>query len=620
MKDPSILFSAILQAPGALTLNADRAAKWLPDCVTWKQLPSGHLAAYGPLGRRILLTDPDGHPLHECEWDKREDGAVRLVSARVYLDWGQWVGIKPDGLMNAMNLDLSTRPGWQTLTRQDLRLMAAQAMGVAVKEVEFFYTDDDLLLNPTGQAVIRQRKDALYVLEDGTWERARFMSCMSAMHWACIDYLPVVELFQSLLPGTGSATFELIRGLYDDQNPHDPRPLRYRGIPTYPSEAAFGLFSNFFTATHPGPESPLAAFMDPPRSHQVEWRPHPHPPLRYVDPSQRLCLTVKRGQVMKATRTDDASGLPFVAPDQRGFAPHGKRIVRGAGRLSLTDHKNTADVIVQPHWGITPSSTDSSTNRPPTTTTAGSEDRSEPVTRSWEDLFPDGPPRVSPREAYAAVLLYPDDETRIDDLSSQPFVADFWEDVLDRDPRLARHVERARHILIHGFDAVIGRWLTLDRPPRAAQCFTIIYTAEAHAQKQAQTVWNHLARGQGAERPKACQFVPDDANHHGAYEAAYDLMYVWIPFAAYRDHARVRDRVQRLSGALRPDGVALLAGPESVSAIITGLPVESLAEESASRARSFLMHRAILPRSTLHPDLRIRILKKSSSPGFDGLA
>ena len=604
----------MLQAPGVLMLNADRAAKWSPDCVTWKQLTSGHRVVYGPLGRRILLTDPDGHPLHECEWDEREDGAVRLVSARVYLDWGQWVGIKPDGLMNAMNLDLSTRPGWQTLTRQDLRRMAAQAMGVAVQEVEFFYTDDDLILDPTGHAVIRQRKDALYVLEDGTWARARFMSCMSAMHWARIDYLPVVELFQSLLPGTGSAAFELIRGLYDDQNPHDPRPLRYRGIPTYPSEAAFGLFSNFFTATHPGPERPLTVFMDPPRSHQVEWRPHPHPPLRYVDPSQRLCLTVKQGTVRKATNMDDASGLPFVVPNQQGFAPCGKRIVQGAGRLSLTDHKNNADVIVQPHWGVSlPSPFEGedqggAADRPQT---AKSEDRPSPITKSWEDLFPDGPPRVSPQESYAAVLLYPEDETRIDDLPSQPFVADFWEDRIERDQQLAWHVDRAAHVLIHGFDAVIGTLLTLDRPrSAAAQRVTIVYTAEAHAQKQAQTLWNRLMRGHRGERLAACRFVPEDANHHGAYESAYDLMYVWMPFAAYRDHATLRDRLQQLSGALRPDGLALLAGPESVTALTSDLSLETIVEESASRARSFLMHRTILPRATLHPDLRIRILKK----------
>lgn len=616
MNPPSTVFASILQTPGALTLNADHVAKWSPDRVTWKQLTSGHLVVYGPLGRRILLTDPDGHPLHECEWDERGDGTVRLVSARVFLDWGQWVGIKPDGLINAMNMDLSTRPGWQALTRQDLRLMAAQAMSVAVKEVEFFYTDDDLLLGPTGHAVIRQRKDALYVLEDGTWERARFMSCMSAMHWARIDYLPVVELFQSLLPGTGSATFELIRGLYDDQNPHDPRPLRYRGIPTYPSEAAFGLFSNFFTATHPGSESPVAVFMDPPRSHQVEWRPHPHPLLRYVDPSHQLSLTVKRGKVIKATKMDDASGLPFVAPNQQGFAPCGKRVVLRDGRLSLSDHKNDDDVAVQPHWGVllpSPLEEEGQGGGADRPQTAKSEDRPSPITKSWEDVFPDGPPRVSPRDAFAAVLLYPEDETRIDELPSQPFVADFWDDLIERDQQLAWHVERAAHVLIHGFDAVIGTLLTLDRPrSTTAQRFTIVYAADAHAQKQAQTLWNRLVRAHRGEKLDACRFVPEDENHHGAYESTYDLMYAWMPFASYGDHATLRERLRRLSKALRPDGLALLAGPESVTALMSGLSLETIVEESASRVRSFLMHRAILPRATLHPDLRIRLLKKSS--------
>ena len=115
------------------------------------------------------------------------------------------------------------------------------------------------------------------MLADGTFEKARFMACMGAMHWERIDFLPVVELFQSLLPGTGSAAFELIRGLYDDQNRESQLPLRYRGIPTYPSEAAFRLFSTVFSPTG---DNPLALFMEPARSHEVTWLPDPHPPHR----------------------------------------------------------------------------------------------------------------------------------------------------------------------------------------------------------------------------------------------------------------------------------------------------------------------------------------------------
>ena len=220
---------------------------------------TGHLVFYRSDGRRFLATDPEGNPLHECEWGTDATGKAILCRARIRLDWGQWVGLKPAGLVNETSLNLAGKPGWQRLKTDDLRMMAAQALRVPLEEVRFFYRDEDLLIEPTGRATIRQRKDALYVLQDGDFEQARFMSCMGAMNWPSIDFLPVVELFKSLLPGTGSAVFELIRGLYDDQNEGkpNPRPLRYRGIPTYPSEAAFRLFSSFFTPQAPGGGSPV---------------------------------------------------------------------------------------------------------------------------------------------------------------------------------------------------------------------------------------------------------------------------------------------------------------------------------------------------------------------------
>ncbi len=568
--------------------------------VACRRLDTGHLVFDGPLGRRILFTDPDGHPLHECEWRQRPDGTVALVSARFYLDWGQWVGLKPGGLVNTLTMDLTAHHEWQTLTRRDLRLMAARAMGVPLEEVEFFYTDDDLAIASTGHAVIRQRKDALYVLEDGAVARARFMSCMSAMRWDTIDYLPVVELFQSLLPGTGSAVFECLRGLYDDQNPRDPRPLRYRGIPTYPSEAAFGLFSNFFTAAHRGPAPPFAVFMDVPRSHEVTWLPAPHPPVRYVAPRHRICLTVKHGIVRKVTRADDTSGLPFVPPDPQGFAPCGKRVTVRDGRLRLSDHNASRDIPLEPGWGVTPG-TD-------TETASGTEPRHD---HSWEDLFPDGAPAVSPQEACSAVLLYPEDETIIGDLESQPFVADFWNDLLDRDPALAARVERAAHVLIHGFDACLGAL-----PVAHSRSATIIYTHAAHARKQAQRLWNHMARRRhrdraaGADRGDACHFVSETAGRRDAYRAAYDLMYIWLPFRAYDETAALREYVERIDGSLRRDGLAWLGGPDSLPSLIAGAALDVVGGEPASTLQPFRLHKAILPRAALHPRLHSWILKK----------
>src|SRR5215475_6784927 len=255
--------------------------------------PTGHLIFYRPDGRRFLATDPAGNPLHECEWGNVRDGTVTLSRARIKLDWGAWVGLKSSGLVNETTLNLAKKPGWQRRRADDLRAMAAQALRVPLEEVRWFYRDEDVSINEVGIATIRHRKDALYVLQGGNFEQARFMSCMGAMHWESIDFLPVVELFKSLLPGTGSAAFELIRGLYDDQNEDQPipRPLRYRGIPTYPSEAAFRLFSSFFTPQAPNGNTPLMFFMNPEQSHQVIWLPAVAPPVRYFHQRAEACLT-----------------------------------------------------------------------------------------------------------------------------------------------------------------------------------------------------------------------------------------------------------------------------------------------------------------------------------------
>ena len=261
--------------------------------------------------------------MHECEWGIDSTGEVNLLRARVCLDWGQWVGLKPAGLVNETSLNLAGKPGWQRLTADDLRTMAAQALRVPLEEVRFFYRDEDLLIEPTGKAMIRQRKDAFYVLKDGDFEQARFMSCMGAMNWPSIDFLPVVELFKSLLPGTGSAVFELIRGLYDDQHEGKatPRPLRYRGIPTYPSEAAFRLFSSFFTPQAPDENDPFTLFMNPERSNRVTWLPAGTPPTRYFDEHAGACLTLQGGVLRKVTVASDSAGLSYISPKGRRFVP-----------------------------------------------------------------------------------------------------------------------------------------------------------------------------------------------------------------------------------------------------------------------------------------------------------
>ena len=594
MKSHSSTFSSILQNPESFRLKGNQAliANASSGSMTYKLLATGHVVVYGPLGRRILMTDPDGHPLHECEWRRHNDGTVHLVSARFYLDWGQWVGLNPGGLVNVMTLDLTTRPDWQALTRHDLRMMASHVMGVPIEEVKFFYANDDLVLDETGRATIRQRKDAFYVLNDGTWDRAQFMSCMSAMHWANIDYLPVVELFKSLLPGTGSAAFELIRGLYDDQNPHAPRPLQYRGIPTYPSAAAFGLFSNFFTATHRSGKNPFAVFMDPSRSHEIDWVPNSHPPVRHVDSQHRICLTIKRGNVLKVTKADDASGLSFVPLNQQGFAPCGKWLAVDSSRLFLYDHKNIREIASRPSWGI------AQQHQAEDHTVMNREN-------SWEGFFPDGVPVVSPREAYSAVLLYPEDDTPVGELPSQPFVADFLSDFIEQDRNLAFRVEQSGRILIRGFDGVIGSLLDFDRP----RFTTIVYAHAAYAQKHAQAAWNQLAKNNRLERQESYRFLNESAFSHDA--STYDLMYVWLPFASYDDASTLEMYLRRISEALKPNALVLVAGPDSLSSLLAGIPLEIVFGDVVATLQPFRMHQSILPKATLNPHLSVWILQKT---------
>jgi len=546
---------------------------------------SGHLVFYGPNNRRILATDPDGNPLHECEWGKTASGRTRLVRARIRLEWGQWVGLKPEGMVNTTTLDLSKKPGWQRLQADDLRKMAAQAMRVPFEEVQFFYGDEDLVIDATGTATIRHKKDAFYVLDDGTFDHARFMACMGAMHWAAIDFLPVVELFQSLLPGTGSAAFELIRGLYDDQTEGAPTPLRYRGIPTYPSEAAYRLFSGFFTPQAPGGGDPFPIFMDVPRSHEVTWLPASDPPRRYFDPVYTLCVTVRGRKVQKVIKQDDSTGLPFVPAAVGMPAPFERSVTVTKDTLVLEDGETSTVAPVQAVWGLLQESlTETRTPSP-----AG-----------WRSLFMDQPPLVTPQEAFSAVLLYPEDEAEISELASQPFVADHLQDSFEQNPAMAAALGRARTVLIDGFDAAIAACASLDRP----RSCTVLYRHQAYAQKQAQALWQALAKTEHLEWLKGISFLPAEAGRN-AYGTPADLLFVWIPFAIHSDALKLHEAVCALAGAIASSGVAFTVGPDTLKSALHMQQLRVVQVEPVETLPTFRMHQTILPKGRLKTGLTL---------------
>jgi hypothetical protein len=503
------------------------------------------------------------------------------------LDWGQWVGIKPAGLVNETSLNLSHKPGWQRVTAEGLRQMAAQAMGVPIEEVRFFYSDDDLVIDARGHAIIRHKKDAFYVLETGGFERARFMSCMGAMHWDRIDFLPVVELFKSLLPGTGSAAFELIRGLYDDQNQGQlaPLPLRYRGIPTYPSEAAFRLFSSFFTPQAPLGGDPLTVFMDQARAHQVAWLPASHPPLRYFDDAQRVCLTVQGGVLQKVTLADDPTGLPYVNPKGRRVVPYDRSLAMAGDRVVLRDREQ--ETILLP-------------NTQPQAV-AVCDDRREMSPVDWRSMFIQGMPTIRPAEAFAAVLFYPDDDQPIGELATQPFVADYLQDLAEQDREIGAIVSRAERILIDNGDAVIATCIPFDRP----RDYTIRVHHMAFAQKQAQHLWTISAELQRWDWLRRIRLLPATSLSGETIQPRYDLIYDWVPFLSHDQPVSLHEHVRMVHRVMQPEGHAFLVGPVELAGVLIQEGMSLRWQESIENLPTFRMHRSILPKARLRTGLTL---------------
>jgi len=549
---------------------------------------TGHLVFYRSDGRRILATDPAGHPLHECEWGEDTQRKPTLLRARIRLDWGAWVGIKPAGLVNETRLNLATRPGWQHLTSDDLRGMAAQAMQVPIEEVRWFYRDEDVSIDKVGIARIRHRKDALYLLKNGDFSDSRFMSCMGAMNWANIDFLPVVELFKSLLPGTGSAAFELIRGLYDDQcqTRSAPTPLRYRGIPTYPSEAAFRLFCSYFTPHVEGHRDVHTVFMDQMRAHEVRWLPAPSPPLRYFDAAHGCCLNYKGDSLQKATLADDSAGLPYVTPVINKVNPCDRVAFVAEGSVILRDrHRESRLRVALP---------EGHRDQPVVETTVSPVD--------WRSLFVPALPPIDPPDAYGAVLFYPEDGAEIGETAAQPFVADYIQDSAQQDREIGKMLAEARRVLIANGDAVIATCVPFDRPRN----YTAWVSVPALAQKQAQQLWTICA---GLKRWDWLAGIKLRVDGKGGTDRPspdlHDLAYFWVPYAVGADPVLLASAVGELGGALRSGGGAFVTGPAGLGAFWRSWGFRLAWQEPVDTLPTFRMHRNVLPKATLKAGLTL---------------
>ncbi|MGE3976848.1 MAG: hypothetical protein AB7F94_04605, partial [Nitrospira sp.] len=364
--------------------------------------------------------------------------------------------------------------------------------------------------------------------------------------------------------------------------------LRYRGIPTYPSEAAFRLFSGFFTPQPLDDEDPFTAFMNPSTSHLVVWLPARHPPVRYFDESQGLCLTVKNGIVQKATLTEDPAGLPYVSSSGRPVLPL-DRGLRVEGRLLiLKDRETELTLPLNPDLPLRPS--------PP------GECPVSPV--DWRMVFVPGIPRISPAEAFEAVLLFPEDDTEIGELAAQSFVADYLDDLGEQEREVGRLRSQAERVLIANGDAVISTCILFDRP----RDYTVNVRYFAYAQRQAQQLWTQCAEVQRWDRLQRIRMVAEDTREESLTNCGpYDLIYQWLPYDSFDSSTTMRMIVTRLSHMLRPGGKAFVVGPAQLGELLRQEQSRLLVywEQSVASLPTVLMHKTILPKARVKPGLTL---------------
>jgi hypothetical protein len=312
--------------------------------------------------------------------------------------------------------------------------------------------------------------------------------------------------------------------------------------------------------------------------------------LRYFDTTHRLCETIKGRKIQKATKWDDPVGLPFVAPAAGAPAPFNRSVTVTTDTLLLKDHEACTEVPMQPAWGSLQESLPE--NRPL-------------APGGWPAFFGGTPPAVTPQDAFSAVLLYPEDDTEIGELASQPFVADHIQDSFEQDPRLAAHLSKSRQALIDNFDAAIKACINLDRP----RAYTVLFSRPAHAQKQAQNLWSELARSRRFDMIKQISFLPT-AGARDAYRRSYDLLSIWVPFGYFTNALKQHELVKTITGAIGQGGLAYLVGPAALNSALQTQQLRILQVELVETLPTFLMHRTILPKARLKPELTLFLVEK----------
>lgn len=559
-----------------------------------KVYSTGHMAFYNPEGRRFLTADPEGEPLNECEWAAdKTSGQIRLARARMQLDCRQWIGVKPRTKTFSARIDVKGQPGWETLSLDDLRKKAAESWRTPFSEVKYFYTDKNLVPRGDGKYDVHLAKDGLYALTDGAFEKTLFISFMFPVDWAKLDLIPVVELFQSTLPGSGGATFELIWGLYEDQSrERELGPLRYRGLPTYPSKEAFNIFSAFFTPRGPEGKDVMKVFMDADRSHQIAWTPKPNPPWRYFSSSHGLTLTVQDKFLYKATAHNDPLGIPFVNC-ARGAKPSCQRELQvQQNSFTLIDGDLGRKIPLEPQWGVAPQAEPA---KPPAKAPFG-----------WKWFFNNFPPTADPVKILYTVPFYPEGAADIDEAALQPMVLDQMFYYMEMSPGMSEKLEKIDKVLIHTFDAVIAGCVDCTH----SRQYTVLFSDPEFAQKNACLLWNYGASRNQLNNLDKVSFLPEKENAAEVYKEKYGLIFKWIPFMYFQDRDACQSMLQSAVEALRPGGILFLAGPKPIQGLFEHFSLDCLYNDPVINMPFYRQHLKMCPENLVNPELTVFLAEK----------
>ncbi len=563
-----------------------------------KVYPTGHMAFYNSQGRRFLTTDPGGEPLNECEWIEDEtSGQNRLAHARMQLDSKQWLGIKPKAKTFSAEIDIKGQEGWETISLDELRKKAAESWRVPFSEVKYFYSDENMVHKGDGKYDIRLTKDGLYALNEATFDKTLFISFMFAVNWGRLDLIPVVELFQSTLPGSGGATFELIWGLYEDQSrEQDLGPLRYRGLPTYPSKEAFNIFSAFFTPKGPEGKDIMKVFMDPDRSHLITWTPKPKPPWRYFSQNHKITLTVQDKFLYKVTAHDDPLGIPYVNC-VRGAKPSCQRELQmGHNSFVLLEGEQGREILLESLWDILPQTEPS---KPPAK-----------MPFNWKWFFNNFAPKVDPVKVLYTVPFYPEGANEIEEAALQPMVLDQLFYYLEMSPGMPAKLEKIDKVLIHTFDCVIAGCVdcTKDRQ------YTVLYSDPEFAQKNACLLWNYAASRNQLDNMSKVSFLPEKDHLAEVYKEKYGLIFKWIPFMYFQDREACQSMLQGVVSALLPDGVLFLVGPRPLQGLFDHFGLECLYNDPVINMPFYRQHLKMCPENLVNPELTVFMIEKKQAP------